>query len=318
MAAKNKPNEFTITRIYDAPIKMVWDAWTDPQKVAKWWGPRGFTLTTHSKDLKPGGHWHYTMHRPDGTDYPNRTHYYEVEKHSRLVYDHGANENQPPLFRVTAVFTNLKDKTKMEMTMSLASAEAATEIKKFIKQAGGNATWDRLAEFLSEETSDKKQFVINRSFDVPVSTMYDMWTNPKHFSEWLPPTGFTMEFLKAEIKPGGSTFYSMTSHDGTVKMYGKAHYISLDKPHHLVYTQEFSDEKGNISRHPHAPVWPEVMLTTVLIAEEGPSTTRVTVTWEPYGTATQEEIDFFTKARGGMMQGWTGSFDKLEDYLLKI
>lgn len=318
MAAKNKPNEFTITRIYDAPVKMVWDAWTDPEKVAKWWGPRGFTLTTHSKDLKPGGHWNYTMHGPDGTDYPNKTYYHEVEKHSRLVYDHGANDHQPPLFRVTAIFTNLKDKTKIEMTMSLPTAEAATEIKKFIKQAGGNATWDRLAEFLGEETSDKKQFFINRSFDVPVATMYEMWTNPKHFSQWLPPIGFTMEFLSADIKPGGSTFYSMTSLDGTVKMYGKAHYISLDKPHRLVYTQEFSDEKGNISRHPHAPIWPEVMLTTVLLAEEGPQTTRVTVCWEPYGKATQQEIDFFTQSRGGMTQGWTGSFDKLEEYLQKI
>lgn len=61
MSAKNKPNELYITRIYDAPVKLVWDAWTDPAKTAKWWGPRGFTITTHSKDLKVGGHWHYTM-----------------------------------------------------------------------------------------------------------------------------------------------------------------------------------------------------------------------------------------------------------------
>jgi len=43
-------------------------------------GPRGFTTTTHSKDLRPGGSWIYTMHAPDGTDFPNRTNYLEVEK----------------------------------------------------------------------------------------------------------------------------------------------------------------------------------------------------------------------------------------------
>ena len=99
------PNEIAITRIYDAPVKLVWEAWTDPQHVARWWGPRGFTLTTHSKDLRPGGRWVYTMHGPDGVDYPNIARYHEVEPYKRLVYDHGATEDRPPLFRVTVSFT---------------------------------------------------------------------------------------------------------------------------------------------------------------------------------------------------------------------
>src|SRR4051812_41260515 len=101
VSAKNKSNELKITRVYDTPAKTVWDAWTDPKQVAQWWGPRGFTLTTHSKDLRSGGTWHYTMHGPDGTDYPNRTRYLEVEKYSRLVYDHGGHDDRPPMFRVT-------------------------------------------------------------------------------------------------------------------------------------------------------------------------------------------------------------------------
>jgi uncharacterized protein YndB with AHSA1/START domain len=47
-------NEISITRTFDAPVRTVWDAWTDPAQVAQWWGSRGFTLTTHSKDLRPG------------------------------------------------------------------------------------------------------------------------------------------------------------------------------------------------------------------------------------------------------------------------
>src|SRR4051812_6301970 len=109
-AAKSKPNELYIERIYDAPVKTVWDAWTDPEQVGKWWGPRGFTITTHGKDLRPGGFWKYTMHGPDGVDYPNTTVYHEVEKYSRLVYDHGGSEDRPPLFRVTVNFTDLKGK----------------------------------------------------------------------------------------------------------------------------------------------------------------------------------------------------------------
>src|SRR5215468_6396648 len=126
MPVKSKSNELRIIRVYDAPLSAVWGAWTDPEQAAQWWGPRGFTLTTHSKDLRPGGTWIYTMHGPDGTDYPNSTLYFEVEKHKKLVYDHGANDDRPPLFRVTALFSEVGDKqTKMEMCMALPTPEAA-------------------------------------------------------------------------------------------------------------------------------------------------------------------------------------------------
>lgn len=313
MAAKSKPNELSITRLYDAPVKLVWDAWTDPKQAAKWWGPRGFTITTHSKDLRVGGTWRYTMHGPDGTDWPNVTVYHEVVKHSRLVYDHGGTDDTPPLFRVTVNFTDLKGKTKMEMTMAFESAEKAIEIGKFIKQAGGNSTWDRLAEYLEKEDTGKEKFVINRSFNASIDLMFELWTDPKHFSKWLPPTGMDMEFLRADIRSGGSSFYMMHGHG--IKMYGNAKYIEVTKPNKIVYTQQFSDEKENLSRHPMAPTWPATMLTQVTFHSEGPNQTRVTVEWEVFGDATPEEVATFVKEKAGMTQGWTGSFDKLDALL---
>jgi uncharacterized protein YndB with AHSA1/START domain len=314
MPAKPKSNEIRITRIYDAPVEAVWDAWTDPEQVAQWWGPRGFTITTHSKDLRPGGHWTYTMHGPDGTDYPNKTIYYEVEPSRKLLYDHGGNDDRPPLFRVTVLFTDQNGKTELDMTMALATPEAAEEIRKFIKMAGGDSTWDRLAEYLEHESSGKEKFVINRSFDVPLALMFEMWSDPKHFSKWLPPTGFTMQFLRSDIRPGGSTFYFM-SNDAGLKMYGRAVYLTIEKPTRLTYTQQFCDENEKISRHPMSPTWPATMLTILELSEEGPDRTRVTVTWEPHGAVTREELETFIKARAGMTQGWTASFDKLEAYL---
>jgi len=61
--------EITITRVFDAPREMIWDAWTDPEQNVKWWGPRGFTSTIREMDVRPGGVWKSTMHGPDGTDY---------------------------------------------------------------------------------------------------------------------------------------------------------------------------------------------------------------------------------------------------------
>jgi uncharacterized protein YndB with AHSA1/START domain len=314
MPAKPESNEIRITRIYDAPVRAVWDAWTDPAQVAQWWGPRGFTLTTHGKDLRPGGHWTYTMHGPDGVDYPNTTKYFEVEECAKLVYDHGSHDDRPPLFRVTVLFSEACGKTKMEMRMALATPEAAAETRKFIRKAGGEATWDRLAEFLEEASSGKAKFVINRTFEAPLEVMYEMWTNPRHFSQWLAPTGFRMEFLKADIRPGGRTFFLMSG-TGGVKMYGRAEYLSIEKPDRIVYTQQFCDENEKITRHAMAPIWPETMLMTVRLTEEDRNRTRVTVTCEPHGATTREELEAFVKERGGMTQGWTGSFDKLEALL---
>ncbi len=313
MSAANPPYEIKIVRLYDAPVDAVWEAWSDPAQLAQWWGPRGFSITTYKKETKTGGTWHYTMHGPDGAKWETVTKYLEVVPRKKLVYDHGGNDERPPLFRVTVLFSEEGKKTKMDMTMTVPSAEALAQTRQIIKQARGNSTWDRLAEHLEKQISGTDKFVIAQAFDAPIGLMFDVWTSPKHLAQWLPPAGFTMNFIECDIRPGGSSFYWMGN--GSMKMYGIAHYLTIDRPHRLVYTQQFADEKRKVARHPMAPTWPETMLTTVQFAEESPNRTRVTVTWEPYGADTTEEIATFVKMRGGMTQGWSGSFDKLEEYL---
>lgn len=305
-----KPNEFRLVRIYNAPVADVWEAWVDPTKVAQWWGPRGFTLTTQSKDVRVGGRWIYTMHGPDGVDYPNNTLFFEVEKHAKLVYDHGANETQPPIFRVTALFSEQQGQTTMDLTFACVSAEAAVEIQKFVRQAFGNSTWDRLEEFLST----KDCFVINHSFATSIENLFKIWTEPEHIKKWSVSNGSSMEFMRYDLSVGGTTFYSSKSDQGMV-LFGKNHYLEIEKPHRLVYTQIFCDQNENIARHPLAPTWPETMLTTIYFASEGEEQTRVTIRWEIYGDATQAERDTFHSAKTGMMHGWTGSFENLENYL---
>jgi uncharacterized protein YndB with AHSA1/START domain len=308
MAARSRSSEIRLTRVYDAPLQAVWEAWTVPEEVAQWWGPRGFTLTTHSRDLRTGGHWHYTMHGPDGTDYENTTQYLDVKPRERLVYDHGGHRDRPPLFRMTVLFTEQRGGTRLELSLAFATPEVAAEMGGFIKKAGGEGTWDRLAEHLAQREG-REIFVINRSFEAPIAQVFEMWTDPEHLAQWLPPAGTKMRFLRADIAAGGSTFFVITGEHGA--MHVRSEYLEIEGPRRIVYTQQFCDERGEPSRHPGAPTFPATLLTTVTLAEEGPEQTRVTVTMEPQGTLTDAELATFVQERSGMTQGWTASFDQL-------
>lgn len=313
MASRSKSNEIRLTRVYDAPARAVWDAWTIPEQVAKWWGPRGFTITTHSKDLRVGGSWRYTMHGPDGVDYPNVTKYFVVEPYEKLVYDHGGTDDRPPLFRVTATFAEANGKTTMELVFALASPEAAAATAAFIKKAGGNATWDRLAEHLEQAATGKRTFVINRTFDAPIARVFEMWTSPEHLVKWLPPAGTEMRFLRSEIAAGKSTLFVITGEHGA--MHVRAEYLAIEPPTRIVYAQQFVDERERLAPAPGAESWPAMLRTTVLLTEEAPDRTRVTLTSEPHGETTPAEIEAFVRERSGMTAGWTGSFDALEALL---
>lgn len=308
MFSNDEASVLRLHRVYAAPVAAVWEAWTDPAQVVKWWGPRGYTITHHDADLRAGGQWRFTMHGPDGKDYPNVTKYLEVEPRARLVYDHGSTDDAPPMFRVTATFTEEAGGTRLDFQMRFASPEVARQSAEFIKRAGGESTWDRLAEHL-DDARGYRRFYLNRSFDAPIERLYELWTKPEHLASWLAPTGSTMEFFRADIRPGGSSFYVMRNEHFV--MYGRAEYRELEPPKRLVYTQQFCDEHEQPSRHPLAPTWPSTMLTTVRFAVEGPNRTRVTVQWEPY-EADATEVETFVGGRAGMTQGWTGSLDKLE------
>jgi uncharacterized protein YndB with AHSA1/START domain len=63
--------EMRASRFFKASRSLVYRMWTEPEHVAQWWGPRGFTATIHTMDVRPGGEWKLILHGPDGTDYPN-------------------------------------------------------------------------------------------------------------------------------------------------------------------------------------------------------------------------------------------------------
>src|ERR1700749_3676732 len=87
------PRSIIGTRVFDAPRDLAFSVWPDRKLRAQWWGPNGFTTTTSSFDMRPGGVWRFVMHGPDGRDYQNRVTFEEIVPPERIVYRHGGNEH---------------------------------------------------------------------------------------------------------------------------------------------------------------------------------------------------------------------------------
>ena len=121
--------ELIITRELNAPIELVWEVWTDPEHLAKWWGPEGFTNTISKMDMKPGGEWDLVMHGPDGTDYKNKSVFREIVKYKKIVYDHVSG----PRFIATISFEERGNKTFLHWHMLFETKEQFIQTVKTFK-----------------------------------------------------------------------------------------------------------------------------------------------------------------------------------------
>ena len=142
--------EIVLTRTFDAPRELVFDAYTDARHLDEWWGPRGFATTTHEIDVRVGGSWRFDMLGPDGTHYPNRIVYTEIARPERLAYDHDTGvDDDPRRFHVTVTFADLGGRTELTSRMLLATAEQREQVVGFGAIELGYQTLDRFAEHLA-------------------------------------------------------------------------------------------------------------------------------------------------------------------------
>lgn len=116
-----KDRTIHITREFNAPRELVFDAFTAPEKISQWWGPNGFTTTTKSMEFKEGGEWIFTMHGPGGTNFSNRIVYTKIQEPELLKYDHFdryEDDGNPPHFKQTITFEEVNGKTIVEIPYS--------------------------------------------------------------------------------------------------------------------------------------------------------------------------------------------------------
>lgn len=124
--------ELLISRTINAPVALVWEVWTQPEHIANWWGPNGFTNTITHMDVREGGEWNLVMHGPDGTDYKNKSIFKEIVLHKKIVYEHFF-----PNFTATVEFEKQGDKTHLIWRMLFESREQFIAVVKAHKADEG-------------------------------------------------------------------------------------------------------------------------------------------------------------------------------------
>ena len=147
--AKNntKDRELTISRTINAPVELVWEVWTDPEHIAKWWGPNGFTNTITVMDVKPGGVWNLVMHGPDGTDYKNKSIFKEIIRHKKIVYEHVS----APKFVATIEFEAQGEQTFISWHMLFETHEQFIQVVKTFKADEGlKQNLEKLNQYLKD------------------------------------------------------------------------------------------------------------------------------------------------------------------------
>ncbi len=149
-ANNTSDREIIAERVFDAPRELVWKVWTDPNHIAHWWGPNGFTNTIQNMDVKQGGIWKFVMHGPDGVDYNNEIQYLEVIPPEKLVYKHGSGGDDHPGFHVTVLFQEDGKKTKLSMQLIFRTAEEKNEIVERSGEVDGlSQTLEKLRGYLA-------------------------------------------------------------------------------------------------------------------------------------------------------------------------
>lgn len=130
--------------LLDAPLKMVWEVWTNPEHIKHWWGPNGFTNTILKMEVKTGGEWIFIMHGPDGTNYPNKTIFREIVEHKKIVHQHF-----DPNFIAIIEFENRGNKTFLNWHKQYETKELFELVEKQHKaNKGFKQTVEKLNTYL--------------------------------------------------------------------------------------------------------------------------------------------------------------------------
>lgn len=154
-AARSETN-LTLTREFNFPRDLVWTAWTEPEHIAQWFGPEGYSTRVEEYEFKTGGQFKYVMIAPDGNEYPGTSIFKEISPKDRIVATDDFSDNYveknpdvPSGMIVTETFEDLGKRTKVTISIDHKSAEDKRKHEEMGVVAGWGSTLDKLEKHLA-------------------------------------------------------------------------------------------------------------------------------------------------------------------------
>jgi uncharacterized protein YndB with AHSA1/START domain len=236
--------EVTFTRTFDAPRALVFKAWTEPERLAQWWGPRHFTNPVCELDARPGGTIRVDMRGPDGTIYPMGGTFHEVIEPERLVFTTTAlnNASGTPQLKVQNVVTFSEQNGKTTIVLRATVVRATDEATGAVAgmEQGWSQSLERLTVLLQnfacapEADTKDREITAMRIFNAPRELVFKLWTDPEHIVHWWGPAGFKNTIFEMDVRPGGRWRHIMHGPDG-VDYKNESIYREVVEPERLVY-----------------------------------------------------------------------------------
>ncbi len=152
-------NKVIFKKYFDSPRELVFEAWSSPDHAAQWWGPDGFTLTTHNMNFSNGGFWRFTMHGPDGRDYVNTIQFIKIDRPNLILYRHFGEETDAGgiHFQTRISFKEAPGGTNLEIEMEFPSKEELELVaREYGAIEGGQQHLTRLGKYVDSLKLGKK------------------------------------------------------------------------------------------------------------------------------------------------------------------
>ncbi|MDC6365052.1 MULTISPECIES: SRPBCC domain-containing protein [Flavobacteriaceae] len=147
-----KNRTLTLERTFNAPLDLVWEAWTQPEHIIKWWGPKGMKTTVLEHNFSAGGKWKYVMEMPDGNEFIADGEYLEIVKHQKIV----STANFKPMtenVEIHALFKADGNTTKFTFHCVHETEEYCRQQEQMGFYNGWGSVFDRLQHFLQKTKS---------------------------------------------------------------------------------------------------------------------------------------------------------------------
>ncbi len=239
--ATEKQWTLSLSRTFDAPLRLVWDACTCREHLLRWFCPKDFSVLSFEADVREGGKWRSVMRGPDGSEYVHFGTYHEISAPHRLVFTHAWEQNHQEPTADTTITVTLAQHGQ-QTTMHFEQVGLATEASRDSHGGGWGEAFDNLAAHVQAGGDDAtRTLVISRIFHAPRELVWNAYTQAEQLAQWYGPRGFSARIEENDLRPGGKWRYIMIGADGT-EYPSEGVFSEVVPMHRLVTTDGFGDD----------------------------------------------------------------------------